>query len=156
MYVDERGSDDLTGARLAVRKIVVPLKRCSRAGRLLPRMNKHSQRILVDISMKAFHVSLGLREAPEGTYTVLSTIGSPFICELFPHPRLFTMSYPNPLKQFHCLDSAFPTFHDQVCNILYGKEYMQWVPTVQGDDLVVLVDYLDKVRYPISLFPFPA
>ena len=65
------------------------------------------------------------------------------------------MSFRTPLIQLRRLDRSSSTFHDQVSNILYGEEYKQWVPTVQGDDLVALVDHLDKVRYPTSFFPFP-
>jgi len=56
------------------------------------------------------------------------------------------MSSRSPLKQLRRLDKSSSKFHDRVSNILYGKEYMQWVPTIQGDDLVGLVDYLDEVR----------
>ena len=51
------------------------------------------------------------------------------------------------LNQFSRLDRDSSTFHDQVSSILYGEEYKQWVQTVQGDDLVALVDHLDKVRF---------
>jgi len=49
------------------------------------------------------------------------------------------------LQQLHRLDSSSPDFHDQFCNVLYGEEYVQCVPNLQYDDLVWLVDYLDKV-----------
>ena len=50
------------------------------------------------------------------------------------------------LQQLHRLDRSLPTFHDQLSNLLYGKEYQECVQKVQGDDLVWLIDYLDKVR----------
>jgi len=56
-----------------------------------------------------------------------------------------------PLQKLRRLDKSSPTFRDQISDILYGEEYKQWVPTVQGDDLVGLVDYLDKVRCRILL-----
>jgi len=58
------------------------------------------------------------------------------------------MSSPSPqvLQELHRLDKSSPDFHDQLCNVLYGQEYVRCVPNLQGDDLVWLVDYLDKVR----------
>ena len=56
----------------------------------------------------------------------------------------------NPLKQLCHLDRSSPDFHDQVSNILQGEEYNQWVPNIQGDDLVGIVNYLDKVRGHVS------
>ena len=64
------------------------------------------------------------------------------------------MSSRTPLIQLRRLDRTSSTFHDQVSNILYGEEYKEWVQTVQGDDLVALVDHLDKVRY-LSIFFVP-
>ena len=58
------------------------------------------------------------------------------------------------LQQFHHLDRSSPDFHDKLCNVFYGSEYSQWVSNLQGDDLVWLVDYLDKVRCRIT-FPHP-
>jgi len=56
----------------------------------------------------------------------------------------------NPLTRLRRLDTSSSTFHDQVSNILYGKEYERWEPKLQGDDLIELVDYLDKVRHRVS------
>ena len=56
-----------------------------------------------------------------------------------------------PLKQLRRLDKSSSKFHDQVSNVLYGEEYKQWVPTIRGDDLVGLVDYLDTVCCRVSL-----
>ena len=55
------------------------------------------------------------------------------------------------LQQLHHLDRALPNFHDQLCNILYGEEYIQCAPNLQGEDLVWIVDYLDKVRRRVLL-----
>ena len=55
------------------------------------------------------------------------------------------------LEQLRRLDKSLPGFHDQLSSILYGEEYQQCVPNLQGDDLVWLVDYLDKVRRHISI-----
>jgi len=61
------------------------------------------------------------------------------------------MSSRNPLGQLHYLDRSSSKFHDQLSDILCKAEYKQWVPNLQGDDLVGLVDYLAKVRRRISL-----
>ena len=50
------------------------------------------------------------------------------------------------LQQLHHLDRSSPDFHDQLWDALYGQEYVRCVPKLKGDDLVWLVDYLDKVR----------
>ena len=50
------------------------------------------------------------------------------------------------LQQLHLLDGSVSGFHDQLGNVLYGEEYRQCVPNLRGDDLMWLVDYLDKVR----------
>jgi len=58
------------------------------------------------------------------------------------------MSSPNSpaLQQLHRLDRSSSEFHDQLCNVFYGEDYQKCVPNLQGDDLVWLIDYLDKVR----------
>ena len=58
----------------------------------------------------------------------------------------------NPMDQLLQLDAASSEFADQVSNKLYGQEYQQWVEGIQGDDVVQLIDWLDKVRYRVSLF----
>ena len=54
------------------------------------------------------------------------------------------------LLQFRHLDRSSPDFGDQLCNVLYGSEYEQYGPNIQGDDLVWLVNYLDEVRCRVS------
>ena len=54
------------------------------------------------------------------------------------------------LQQLHHLDRTTSGFHDQLSNALYGEEYQKCVPNLQGDDLVWLVDYLDKVRHYVA------
>ena len=61
------------------------------------------------------------------------------------------MSSRSPLEQLRRLDRSSSRFHDQVSNILYGEDYKQWVPTVQDNDLMGLVDCLDKVRCHVPL-----
>ena len=64
---------------------------------------------------------------------------------------------PNPslsspvLQRLDHLDRSSPGFHDQLCNVLYGEEYVQCVANLQGDDLVWLVDYPDRVRRRVAL-----
>ena len=52
------------------------------------------------------------------------------------------------LQQLHRLDKSSSDFQDQLWNVLHGKEYIQCERNLQGEDLVWLVDYLDKVRRP--------
>ena len=59
-------------------------------------------------------------------------------------------SGPPVLQQLRHLDKSSPDFHDQLRKVLYGEEYMQCVPNLQGDDLVWLIDYLDKVCHRIT------
>ena len=56
------------------------------------------------------------------------------------------MTSQNVLQQLRHLDRSSPGFHDQLSNVLYGEEYKQSVKSLQGNDLVWLVDYLDEVR----------
>ena len=60
-------------------------------------------------------------------------------------------SNPTALQQLRRLDKSSPDFHKQLSNVLSGEEYVRSVPSLQGSDLVSLVDYLDKVCSPISL-----
>ena len=55
------------------------------------------------------------------------------------------MSPSNPLKQLHDLDRASPQFHTHLSNFLRSKEYRSAVPSLQGEDLAWLVEYLDGV-----------
>ena len=50
------------------------------------------------------------------------------------------------LQRLDHLDGSLSGFHDQLHDLLYGEEYHQCVRDLQGDDLVWLVDYLDRVR----------
>jgi len=50
------------------------------------------------------------------------------------------------LGQLHRLNRSSSNFQDQLSNVLYGEEYKQLVPALRGEDLVWLVDYLDKAR----------
>jgi len=57
------------------------------------------------------------------------------------------------LEQLRRLDRSLSGFHDQLCNVFYGKEYQGCVPNLQGGDSAWLVDYLDEVR--AASLPFP-
>jgi hypothetical protein len=50
------------------------------------------------------------------------------------------------LQKLHRLDTSSSDFEDQLCNVLYGEEYVQCVLNLEGDDSVWLADYLDEVR----------
>ena len=50
------------------------------------------------------------------------------------------------LQQLDRFDRSSSEFHDQLCNVLYGREYKLCVQSLQHEDLVWLIDYLDKVR----------
>ena len=65
------------------------------------------------------------------------------------------MSSSSPLEQLALLDMASPMFRDQIGNVLHGEYYKQWVPAVQGGDLVGLIDCLDKVRRRAQLIYLP-
>jgi tRNA (Thr-GGU) A37 N-methylase len=59
------------------------------------------------------------------------------------------------LQQLDLLNRSSPDFPDQFCNIIYGEEYVQCVRNLEGDDLVWLVEYLDKVRRRVALLHSP-
>ena len=50
------------------------------------------------------------------------------------------------LQRLDRLDKSLPDFHDQLCNVLYGEEYVECAPHLQHNDAIWLVDYLDTVR----------
>ena len=51
----------------------------------------------------------------------------------------------NSLRQLRRPDRSSSKFHDQLKDVLCGEEYKQWVQSLDGEDLMWLVDYLDKV-----------
>ena len=57
------------------------------------------------------------------------------------------------LQKLHNLDKSSSTFHDQLCNVFYGKEYQTCILGLEDDDLVWLVDFLDKVPPHVAQFP---
>ena len=50
------------------------------------------------------------------------------------------------LQRLHCLNISSPDFGDQLYDVLRGQEYMECVLSLEHDDIVWLVDYLDNVR----------
>ena len=61
------------------------------------------------------------------------------------------MTSQNLLQKLRGLDESSLEYHDQLCNIIYGEGYERCVGGLHGDDLVELVDYLDKVRCRVAL-----
>ena len=61
------------------------------------------------------------------------------------------MSLSPTLQKLDRLNKSSPDFHGQLSALLYGREYHQCAPNLQGDDLVWLIDYLDNVRCYIAL-----
>ena len=64
-------------------------------------------------------------------------------------PWSFKSSH-NPSEQLRRLDVSSPKFRDHVRKMFYGEEYKRWMLGVQGDDLLGLVEYLDKVCFYFS------
>jgi tRNA (Thr-GGU) A37 N-methylase len=59
------------------------------------------------------------------------------------------------LQKLRGLDRSSPNFHDQFNNVLYGEDYKQCVPNLDGGDLVWLLGYLDEVRRSLTLLRPP-
>jgi hypothetical protein len=59
------------------------------------------------------------------------------------------------LQQLDRLNGSLPEFHDQLYDLLYGEEYVQCVRNLQEDDLVWLVNYLDRVRPRVAVLHSP-
>jgi len=55
------------------------------------------------------------------------------------------------LQQLGHLDRSSSKFHDQLSNVLNGEVYQKSVANLDGNELVLLVDYLDEVCCSISL-----
>ena len=64
------------------------------------------------------------------------------------------MSPSNPLQTLRDIDKTSPHFHNQLIDLLRGNEYQDVVPSLQGEDLAWLVNYLDNVsRHNVSPYP---
>jgi len=55
------------------------------------------------------------------------------------------MGPPDALKQLRGFDRASPLFHKHLSNFLHSEEYRDAVPSLQGEDLAWLAEYLDGV-----------
>ena len=44
------------------------------------------------------------------------------------------------------LDKSSPQFPNSLCDVLGGREFNEHIPTLQTDDLMGVIEYLDKVR----------
>jgi len=55
------------------------------------------------------------------------------------------MSPPNALKQLRGFDRTSPQFHKRLSTFLRSEGYRSIVPSLQGEDLAWLVEYLDSV-----------
>ena len=53
------------------------------------------------------------------------------------------------LEQLHGFDGASPEFHKHLINFLRSEGYRSAVPTLQGEDLAWLIEYLDSVSLQI-------
>lgn len=62
------------------------------------------------------------------------------------------MSSPSflPLQWLNCLDSSSPDFENELHDILYSPEYVGCEKTIGNNDLVWLIDYLDKVHHHVT------
>ena len=60
----------------------------------------------------------------------------------------------NALTQLRGFDRASPQFHKHLSNFLHSEEYRNAVPSLQGEDLAWLVEYLDSVSLQ-TIFPNP-
>jgi len=61
------------------------------------------------------------------------------------------MVLPEILQELDRLDKSSPEFPDQLTSLLYKEGYKNCIPELQDEDVVWLVEYLDKVRIPIAL-----
>lgn len=62
------------------------------------------------------------------------------------------MNPPEPLQKLHNLDKTSPQFYQEISEFIHGKDYRDAIPTLQGEGLVWLVEYLDGVSLQI-IFP---
>ena len=56
------------------------------------------------------------------------------------------------LQPLHDLDRTSPQFHEQLVDFLRGNEYRDVVPSLQGEDLAWLIEYLDSVSLQTTFF----
>ena len=76
---------------------------------------------------------------------ILITVSNLLACDPEVPLASSPMSPFNPLQKLHGLDRASPHFHNQLIDLLRGNEYRDIAPSLQGEDLAWLVNYLDNV-----------
>ena len=59
------------------------------------------------------------------------------------------------LKRLYDLDDSSPAFQDELFDVLIEDKFAQWEPNFQGEDLVWLIDYLDRVSRRVSFLRIP-
>lgn len=64
------------------------------------------------------------------------------------------MTSPEILQQLNHLDKDSPQFPDQLTDLLYKERFGDYIPKFRDEDVVWLVEYLDKVCLSIALYPF--
>ena len=57
------------------------------------------------------------------------------------------MTPPNLLQKLRDFNKTSPDFHSQLTDFLRGNEYQDAVPSLQGEDLDWLINYLDNVSH---------
>ena len=77
-----------------------------------------------------------------------------FAIELAQGTLAMSLPSPNLFEGLPCPDEPSSEFHDKLSSVLRGEEYRQWAQTVEGGELIGLLDYLEKVRCCTS-FPAP-
>jgi len=66
------------------------------------------------------------------------------------------MTFPEILHQFDSLDKNSPQFPDQLTNLLYKEGLKEYILKFRDEDVVWLVEYLDRVCLSITLYPLSA
>ena len=72
---------------------------------------------------------------------------------VFVLPNPSSMTSPNILQQLDRLDKNSPQFPDQLTVLLYNQRFKGCIPELLDEDVVWLVEYLDKVCPSIALYP---
>jgi len=65
------------------------------------------------------------------------------------------MTLPDPLQRLHDLDRSSPQFSSQLAELLDQKEYIKCLPDLHSENLVWLVEYLDRVSFPVTVAQSP-
>jgi hypothetical protein len=77
-----------------------------------------------------------------------------FASELVQRTLVMSLPSTNPLEGLPCPEEPSSEFHDKLSDILCGGEYQEWAQSVEGGELIGLINYLGRVRRSIS-FPAP-